>query len=129
MKGNLLHKYTAASSAEAETPEQEGKPDDLGVFGYLRGVRDRAIMLELYHKDGTASAYPYAWLSKATINPSEGITLHFGAEKVKITGRHLNADVQPNVRLFQAIVRHRVPWIREADGATAPPGAEGRYGD
>jgi hypothetical protein len=68
---------------------------------------------------GSGTTYTYAWLSKTTFNPSEGITLHFGAEKVKITGRNLNAEIRPNVRLFQAIVRHRVPWIREADGATA----------
>jgi hypothetical protein len=36
---------------------------------------------------------------------------------VKISGRNLNAEVRPNVRLFAGILRHRVPWIQEADGA------------
>jgi hypothetical protein len=118
MKGNLLEKYAAAKPADAEKPEElENVPDDLGAFGFLRGVRDRAIMLELRHKDGSIDAFGYAWLSKSTFDPSEGITLHFGANTVKITGRNLNAAVQPNVRMFAAILRHRVPWICEADGS------------
>jgi hypothetical protein len=118
MKGNLLEKYAAAKPADAEKPEElETVPDDLGAFGFLRGVRDRAIMLELRHKDGSIDAFGYAWLSKSTFDPSEGITLHFGASTIKITGRKLNAEVRPNVRLFAAILRHRVPWICEADGA------------
>jgi hypothetical protein len=35
---------------------------------------------------------------------------------VKIAGRNLNAEVRPNIRLFAGILRHRVPWIQEADG-------------
>ena len=58
-------------------------------------------------------------------DPSEGITLHFGGETVKITGRNLNAEIRPNVRLFAAIVRHRVPWIQQADGATAMAAPKG----
>ena len=50
---------------------------------------------------------------------SHGITLHFGAETVKISGRNLNFEVRSNLRLFAAIVRHRVPWIQEADEPTA----------
>ena len=48
------------------------------AFGFLRGVRDRAIMLELRHRDGRISAVGYAWLSGAEFDPSAGITLSFG---------------------------------------------------
>jgi hypothetical protein len=34
---------------------------------------------------------------------------------VKIVGRNLNAETRPNVRLFNGILRHRVPWVQEAD--------------
>ncbi len=61
----------------------------------------------------------YAWLEHAEFDPSEGIMLQFGGRKVRITGRNLNAEARPNVRLFAAIVRHRVPWIHEADEPTA----------
>jgi hypothetical protein len=107
-------------------PSEVPEPDDFGAFGWLRGVRDRAVMLELRHKDGTSSSYGYAWLKKAKFDPSDGIMLDFSGETVRITGRNLNAENQPNVRLFAGIMRHRVPWIAEADGPMAmetPKGA------
>lgn len=94
-------------------------PDDFGSFGFLRGVRDRAIMLEIRHKDGRITANSYAWLESAEFDPSEGITLNFSGKFVKLIGRNLNSEFRPNVRLFAGIVRHRVPWIQEADGPTA----------
>jgi len=121
MKDSVLHKYTGGKQAPAETTlvdEGDGL-DDLGAFGFLRGIRDRAIMLEFRHRDGSVTALGYAWLSKSVFDPSEGITLHFGAETVKISGRNLNSEVRSNLRLYSAIVRHRVPWIQEADEPTA----------
>ena len=53
-----------------------------------------------------------------TPDPSVGITLYFGGRVIKIAGRNLNAEVRPNVTLVQALLRHRVPWIQEADGPT-----------
>jgi hypothetical protein len=38
---------------------------------------------------------------------------------VRITGRNLNAESRPSMRLFNGLARHRVPWIQEADEATA----------
>jgi hypothetical protein len=126
MKGNLLEKYAAPRPAEVEKPEEQaGVADDLGAFGYLRGVHDRALMLEFRFKNGKRRGLGYAWLHDVEFDPSEGITLHFGGHKVKITGRNLNADVQPNVRLFAAILRHRVPWIQEADGPTMMVASKG----
>jgi hypothetical protein len=119
MKGNLLEKYTPKLVDADQPEEQTGIPDDLGAFGLLRGTHDRALMLELRFKDGKRRALGYAWLHDAEFDPSEGITLHFGGRKVKISGRNLNAEIRPNVRLFQAIVRHRVPWIQEADAPAA----------
>jgi hypothetical protein len=90
--------------------------DDFGAFGWLRGVQDRAIMLEIRHKDGRVSAKGYSWLHSADFDPSSGITLKFSGETVTIAGRNLNAEARPNVRLFAGILRHRVSWIQEADG-------------
>jgi hypothetical protein len=120
MKGNLLEKYTIARPEEAAKPdEQEGTPDDLGAFGYLRGVRDRALMLEIRFKDGRRRALGYAWLHDVEFDPSAGMTLHFGGRKVKITGRNLNRELKPSICLFDAIVRHRVPWVQEAAAPAA----------
>jgi hypothetical protein len=90
-------------------------PDSLGAFGWLRGARDRAVMLELRKKDGNVLAVGYAWLERAEYDPSVGITLHVGGKTVSITGRNLNMELRPNLRLFQGLTRHRVPWIQEAD--------------
>jgi hypothetical protein len=49
------------SSLPARDGETEA-PDDLGAFGWLRGVRDRALMLELRRKDDSVMAFAYAWL-------------------------------------------------------------------
>ena len=48
-------------------------------------------------------------------DPSAGITLHALGKVIRIQGRHLNTELRPNVRLFQGLTKHRVPWIQAAD--------------
>jgi len=125
---SLVDKYAPLRAVEtkAQPAPENDTPDDLGAFGFLRGTRDRAIMLEIHHRDGTISALGYAWLDHAIFDPSEGITLFFGRRKVVIQGQHLDAEVRPMIQLFPAILRHRVPWIQEARGPEslqASPGA------
>lgn len=114
----ILQRYAARSG---DPPAGGGEPgeveaaDDLGSFGWLRGIRDRAVMLELRRKDGNVLAVGYGWLEKAEFNPSEGITLSIVGQKIRIKGRNLNAEVRQSVRLFEGITRHRVPWLQEAD--------------
>lgn len=74
-------------------------------------------MLELRKKDGGILAVAYGYMDKAEFDPSDGITLHLAGQKIRIKGRNLNAEVHPKVRLFEAVCRHRVPWLREADEA------------
>lgn len=113
---SVLERYTGRTAAgEASTPEPEAT-EDYGVFGWVRGLRDRSIMLELRLKDGSVTSFGYAWLKKAVFDPSEGITLDFSGETVRITGRNLDAELGPRVRLFNGILRHRVTWIQQADG-------------
>jgi hypothetical protein len=121
MNDKILDRYTTSRQANGEaSPQPETElTDDLGVFGWLRGIRDRAIMLELRFKDGSSRALGYAWLDDAKFDPSEGITLCFAGRTVQIKGRNLDSPLRPNVRLFSGIIRHRVPWIQEADGASA----------
>ena len=112
MTDSLLTKYTARKSEDNDDPALE--TDDLGSFGWLRGMRERAVMLELRHKTGNVTAIAYAMIEKLEFNPSEGITLHALGQKFRIQGRNLNGEVRPNVRLFEGLTRHRVPWIQEA---------------
>jgi hypothetical protein len=122
MSDRLLDKYTGRrSTADEESDdgfEVDGGSEDLGAFGWLRGPRERAVMLELRKKDGAIVAVAYGFINRVEFNPSEGITLRCGQEKILIKGRGLNAEIRAQIRLFLGITRHRVAWIQEADPAT-----------
>ncbi len=91
--------------------------DDFNCFGWLRGVRDRALMLECRLTNGNIISIAYSWLELAVLDLSDGITLTFGGRRVRILGRNLDAEVRPTARLYTGIVRHRVPWIAECSRA------------
>jgi hypothetical protein len=91
--------------------------EDLGAFGWMRGQRDRAMMLELRKKTGEILAIGYGWIERMEFDPSKGITLYCGRQTIHIKGRNLNAEARPRVRLYQGLTRHRVPWMQEADRA------------
>ena len=116
MKDNSVLSRFGVSNDNAAT-ENEGL-DDLGSFGWLRGIRDRAIMLELRHKDGRISAFGYAWLKHVDFDPSGDLVLDFSGEKVRIRGQNLAAEVRPSQQLISGILRHRVVWSQEADETT-----------
>lgn len=119
MSDRALEKYVSPKLAAAKPNADEDMPEDLGSFGLLRGVHERAVSLELRLKDSSIEAFTYAYLSHARFDPSCGIELHFGGKVVKIVGRNLGCSVRSSMTLFGAIVRHRVPWIAEADEPTA----------
>lgn len=96
------------------------QPEDLGCFGWLRGVRERAVMLELRKRDGNILAIGYNWLERVEFDPSVGIMLHATGREIRIIGRKLNSEIRPHVRLFDGIVRHRVPWVVECPGVQFP---------
>ncbi len=116
MSDSLLDRYAnRTANSEALPSEQLETADDLGAFGWLRGTRERAVMLELRHRGGEITAFNYAWLERAEFDPSAGITLRFGAKSIRLEGRNLNSEIRQNVRLFQGLLRQRVIWIQEAD--------------
>lgn len=94
---------------------EEGSCEDLGCFGYLRGVRERAVMLELRKKNGNILAIGYSWIERIEFDPSSGIVLHSAGQRVSIAGRHLNGPEGATAKLFEAMTRHRVPWIHEVE--------------
>lgn len=120
MSDKLLDKYTkrpVGASPDQPAAHEGDEADNLGSFGWLRGVRDRSIMLELRKKDGHVLAVGYAWIERVEYKPDDGITLHLPGRTIRIKGSGLNLEVRPTIRLFDGIIRHRVPWIREADRA------------
>lgn len=125
MNDSLLSKYVRKPADELGNSGAPSDPDgteDLGCFGFLRGVRDRAVMLELRKKDGTVTALAYAYIERITYQPDgpeEGITIYAAGQKVRISGRNLNMESESGVRLLGALTRHRVPWVREAEHAAS----------
>ena len=60
------------AAAEVDSEEEE-----CVAFGYLRGIRDRALSLELRLANGNRQAFPYSWLGPMAYNPSAGLLLKF----------------------------------------------------
>jgi hypothetical protein len=81
-------------------------------------------MLELRKKSGDVLAIGYHWIERVEFNPTDGITLHVHGDKIRIKGRNLNAEIRPEVRLFDGIARHRVAWVQEADRSSNLNGSE-----
>lgn len=121
MSDRILHRYTPRKPDE---PDSSGvvveldAQEDCGAFGYLRGIRDTARMLQLRKKTGEILAVGYGYLERAEFDPSVGITLHTAGREIRITGRNLNAEVRPGVRLFDAITNQRATWVRESGLST-----------
>jgi hypothetical protein len=99
----------------AAMPRHEEEVQDYGAFGFLRGIHERAVSLELRKKNGNVLAIGYSWIERMELDLSMGITLLVGGKQIRITGRDLDREVKPHVRLFSAMAQHRVPWIQEAD--------------
>ena len=128
MSDKILQKYVAKTGDKVVSmapPEEAGVVDDLGSFGWLRGMHDRAVSLELRKANGNIRAIAIGCIEKIDYNPSEGITLYVGGEKIRIKGRNLNCELRPLVRLFEGLARHRVPWVQEADEVAAMRAGKG----
>lgn len=111
---SILHRFAPQAGTDTgihHLAANDEVAENLGSFGWQRALRDRAIMLELRKSDSNILAVSYGYLEQAEFDPSEGITLHVSGRKIRITGRNLNAEVRPTVRLFEGITRHSLPSI------------------
>lgn len=107
--GRPVQRPEAPAAMEADTQEVSNS------FGWQTDGAGKPEMLELRLKSGNIGAVAYGWIEFAEFSPSVGITLHARGSQIRITGRNLNAAVREGVRLFEGIVRRRIPWLREAD--------------
>ena len=129
MKDSVLNKYKAGPRAEPRPlAKRRGRlAGSLAHSAGCVGVRDRAIMLELQPAaTGSIAVFGYAWLDQVEFNPFDGIPCVSPARRCRITGRNLNGEARPNVRLLSGIARHRVPWITRSgrpSGITAAKNA------
>jgi hypothetical protein len=122
MTDDILDKYVKRRNGKEQSPADENDTIEVPGFGWLRGIRDAANMLEIRHRDGHISAFSYNMLDQADFDPSDGITLHFAKSTVHIIGRNLNVEARPHLRLFEGITRRRVTWIQVANEPTAMEG-------
>jgi hypothetical protein len=114
MNDSVLQQFRGRIVSEQPPVSPEGEAaEDMGAFAILRGVRDFARFLELRKRDGSVVAIGYSWLERIEYQGGHRMTLRFTNQVVNIMGRNLNAEIRPNVRLLDGLVRHRVPWVRE----------------
>lgn len=100
-------KRLPATNGDGNADEAEAVEESAGCYGYLRGVRDRAVHLEYRRRRKSWPAPGYAWLVKPVYDPEGVITLHYASgDQVVIRGRNLLA-------IFHLLLRHRVTWIEE----------------
>jgi hypothetical protein len=124
MSDRILQKYVGRNGASPDnSPEADlmdgDDAENFGSFGWMRGVRDRSVCLELRKKSGAILAVPYAYISRIEYQPSGQILIACGTDSITIKGRNLNGEVREHVRLFQGMTRHRVTWIEETDRPAA----------
>jgi hypothetical protein len=101
-------------TSTADASEDE---DECVAFGYLRGVRDRALAIEFRLANGNREAFPYSWLGPMKYNPSAGLLLKFVGDAIYLVvleGSNFASLVNGSASLFdRGIQRHRVTWVRE----------------
>lgn len=103
----------------AARPE-EGDEPACAAFGYLRGLHDRALGVELRFRDGNTEWHAYSHLGSWRYDPSVGLLLKFTGDLVSLVLiRGSNLDVLVNqgaVNLTdRGLARQRVTWVREMD--------------
>jgi hypothetical protein len=112
MDNKALQKYSNVSAlSRAASPEVDDEVDDLGCFGWLRGVKERSVMLELRKRAGERLAVGYSWIERIAFDPSDGIVILGAGTRITIQGTGLLA--QSGASLFVGLTQHRVPWISE----------------
>jgi hypothetical protein len=115
----------------AGAPQNESDEAACPAFGFLRGTRDRALMVEFRLATGDTVTLPYSWLGPVRYNPSVGLLLKFTGDVVTlvlIRGSNLDAAVAGGVVNLtdRGLHRHRILWVREmtADETRAAGKAE-----
>ena len=122
---NLSGRTPKANDAKDKAEEESCR-----AFGYLRGLHERALALELRFRTGNSEWFPYSWLGPWRHNPSVGLLLKFTGDVVSlvlIRGSNLDALVNDSgVNLTdRGLQRHRIVWIREMDEEELRKAGEG----
>src|SRR5262249_19343428 len=99
-------------------PSPDEEEGETPAFGFLRGVRDRALNIEFRRAhEGDEVSFPYSWLGPTRHHPSVGIQMLFAGSElylVTLRGRNLNTMASGISLYDRGLLRHRVTWCREA---------------
>ena len=105
--------------AQPDVKQDEDEESCL-AFGFLRGVNERSLALELRFRNGDREWFPYSLIGPWRYNPSVGLLLKFTGDLVTLVlvrGSNLDAPVhQGTMNLTdRGLQRHRITWLREMD--------------
>jgi hypothetical protein len=131
VRPSRLAALAPSPSLPGDTKSHEsGEEASCAAFGFLRGLHERAQMIEFRFRVGNTEAFPYSWLGPIRFNPSVGLLLRFTGDVVTlvlIRGSNLDAPVNTGaVNLIEhGIERHRVTWVSELDDAEIRQVGEG----
>ncbi len=123
-EASSLFKTAPLASVMPRRPTTEAAPSETdeeacAAYGYMRGIRDRALAIEFRYRDGNSDFYPYSWLGPWQYNPSVGLLLKFTGDVVTlvlIRGSNLDALVNQSINLTdRGFARHRISWLKEMD--------------
>jgi hypothetical protein len=103
----------------ADMKEDEGE-DCCQAFGFLRGLHERALTVELRFRDGNRHGFAYSCFVEWWYNPSVGLLLKFTGDLVTLVligGSNLDATIEgKGINLTErGIPRHRITWVREKE--------------
>jgi hypothetical protein len=115
-----LESLVGKAAKETGKPAAEGEEESCLAFGFLRGIRERALAVEFRLNNGNREWFPYSCLVSWRFDPSTGLLLKFTADVVSlvlIRGSNLDAFVNATVNLPHGFQRHRIVWVREMDKA------------
>ena len=125
MSDKFLRQFTEKlGNGHHHEDQTDEPPEDLGAFGWLAAPRSGHTCWKSAARMAISRRSGYAWLERCEFDPSEGITLRFTGQAVRLVGRNLNRKMRPHLKLFEGLVRHRIPWIQEADEPAAMTAAK-----
>lgn len=117
MSDKILHSFS--SRVGSETILERATDEDVESFpsfAVLRGVRERAVCVELRKKTGETIALPNGMIHRFEFDASNTIKLNCADGLiVTMTGTNLSAPIRPGLSLFSALARYIVPWVCEAE--------------
>ncbi len=120
LAGNPHLVKNAGRSSSPPPAGEEEEEQTCGMFGFLRGTRDRADMVRFCFRSGNSVSLAYHGLGGWEHQPSIGLLLKFTGDVVTlvlIQGSNLDAPVNSGGMNLtdRGLQRHRVTWIREMD--------------